>query len=372
MTASAESAERTPLEDRLISLIRANGPITVADYMSDALGHPHDGYYMARAPIGAEGDFTTAPEISQIFGELIGLWLLQTWTDMGAPGEFNLVELGPGRGVLMADVLRAAALRREFLDAAHLVLVETSGRLRHEQQTRLRGQSVKPTWADEFGEIPPGPLLIVANEFFDCLPIRQFERTANGWRERMVGLNDAGDSLAFTHHPTPPPPEIDLPPPGDTEVGAIIEICEPATELARAIAARLVEHGGHALIIDYGHYGAGAGDSLQAVRAHAYWPVLSAPGAADMTAHVNFEAIAKAAIEGGASAWPPLAQGAFLHRLGLAARLERLCAGKSAEAREALITGAHRISAPDEMGEVFKAMCISAPSLPPPPGFETP
>ncbi|MBB5519998.1 class I SAM-dependent methyltransferase [Amphiplicatus metriothermophilus] len=366
------AAERTPLEERLIALIRANGPITVADYMADALGHPHEGYYMRAAPIGAAGDFTTAPEISQIFGELIGLWLVQSWLDIGQPATFNLVELGPGRGVLMVDILRAASVRPAFLDAATLWLVETSGRLRHEQQQRLRSFRPRPLWADEFADIPPDPTLIVANELFDCLPVRQFERAGAGWRERLIGVAPDGEALAFVHAKTPPPPEIDLPSAEETPEGAIFEICEPGRALAAEIAAFLVENGGRALIIDYGHIASGLGDTLQAVRRHRYWPVLASPGLADITAHVDFEALSRAALDAGAAVWGPVPQGTFLDRLGLALRVERLCAGKTAEEALAIRQGAHRIAAPEQMGEVFKAMCIASPDLPPPAGFEAP
>ncbi|MEX0646128.1 MAG: SAM-dependent methyltransferase, partial [Parvularculaceae bacterium] len=210
MSVDKASAEKTPLEERLIDLIKANGPISVADFMADALGHPHDGYYMSQAPIGAEGDFTTSPEISQIFGELIGLWLVQSWIEMGEPKSFNLIELGPGRGVLMADILRAAQLRPQFLNAAGVWLVETSGRLRHEQQRRLRGCAIPPLWIDDVAKIPPAPSLIIANEFFDCLPIRQFELTRGGWRERLIDIADDGQSLAFTLAKTPQSHQIAL------------------------------------------------------------------------------------------------------------------------------------------------------------------
>lgn len=364
--------EKTLLEDRLISLIKANGPITVADYMSDALNHPHDGYYMSGAPIGAEGDFTTAPEISQIFGELIGLWLVQSWVDMGEPSRFNLIELGPGRGVMMADILRAARIRPAFLHAADLWLLENSGRLRHEQQQRLKAVGGKPLWADDFGDLPPAPSLIVANEFFDCLPIRQFERVGAGWRERLVGVSQDGLSLAFTHSPTPPTPDIRLPPADETLAGAIFEICAPGVELAGEIASWLVDHGGRALIIDYGHLASGLGDTLQAVRRHKFWPVLAAPGKADITAHVDFQALSHAAIAAGAVTWGPLPQGLFLRRIGLETRMAKLCADKSAAEKEAILSGALRISAPEQMGEVFKALCLSASGLPAPAGFEAP
>lgn len=369
MTERATAHEATPLEERLIALIKSRGPITIADYMEDALFHPHDGYYTSQAPIGAKGDFTTAPEISQIFGELIGLWLVQSWTEMGAPQAFNLVELGPGRGVLMQDILRAAKLRPAFLDAAHVWLVETSGRLRHEQQRRLRGAGIATDWADSFTDIPPAPSLIVANEFFDCLPIRQFVRTATGWRERLVGLDASGDSLAFVEAATPPLATLSLPDTDQIAKGAIYETGEAAEQMVDEIASALVAHGGRALIIDYGHLGAGAGETLQAVRRHASWPVLAAPGRADITAHVNFDRLIGAAFGAGAAAHGPVPQGEFLERLGLSARLERLCGGKSPAEIADIFAGAHRISAPSAMGELFKVVCLGAPGLAEPAGF---
>jgi NADH dehydrogenase [ubiquinone] 1 alpha subcomplex assembly factor 7 len=359
----------SPLEERLIALIKSMGPISIADYMADALGHPHHGYYMTGAPIGADGDFTTSPEISQVFGELIGAWLVQSWSEMGEPARFNLVELGPGRGVLMADILRTARLRPGFLSAAELHLVETSGRMRHEQSRRLSGSAPQPNFADEFADIPAAPTLLVANEFFDCLPIRQYQRLAEGWRERRIGVSSDGAALAFTHGPTPPPPDTPLPPAAATAEGAIFEVCDAALALSVEIAKTLAAQGGRALIIDYGHLQSGLGDTLQAVRRHAFWPVLQAPGQADLTAHVDFEALSRAAIEAGAAVFGPTTQGAFLSRLGLDARLERLVVGRSADDATRLREGARRLAAPDAMGEIFKVVCLSAPALPPPAGF---
>jgi len=369
MSRSAPTPETTPLEERLIALIKSRGPITVADYMEDALLHPHDGYYTSQTPIGAKGDFTTSPEISQIFGELVGLWLVQSWIDMGSPAAFNLVELGPGRGVLMQDVLRAARLRPAFLDAAHVWLVETSGRLRHEQQRRLRDAGIATDWADAFEDVPAAPTLIIANEFFDCLPIRQFVRVGAGWRERMIGIDAEKSALAFTLCATPPLATTPLPDPASVEEGSIYEIGQAGEQMAEAITRALVENGGRALVIDYGHLHSGAGDTLQAVRDHAYWPVLSSPGRADITAHVNFERLARTVFAAGGAAHGPIPQGLFLERLGLAMRLERLSLGKTPEEAADLFAGAHRISSSAQMGELFKALSISAPGLPDPEGF---
>lgn len=371
MSEGASAPETTPLEERLIDLIKLKGPITIADYMSDALGHPHEGYYMRASPIGAEGDFTTAPEISQVFGELIGLWLVETWQAMGAPESFNLVELGPGRGVLMEDILRAARLRPGFARAAQVWLLETSGRLRLEQQKRLKTTEAKPLWADDYADISPAPALIVANEFFDCLPVRQFERIKSGWRERLVGLDDSGTRLSFTLDATPPPPEFNLPDISECEIGDIFETSFVAHQFTSDICATLNEHGGHALIIDYGHMEHGFGDTLQAVKDHAYWPPLASPGHADLTAHVDFEALAKIAIDSGANAHGPVTQGRFLDRLGLPLRVEALCKGQDEKTANEIRAGAARIAAPNAMGEIFKVMCISSPNLPTPAGFES-
>lgn len=368
-TTQGDFPEKTPLEERLINLIKLKGPITVADYMADAIGHPHEGYYMSQKALGAEGDFTTAPEISQIFGELIGLWLVEAWRGMGSPDSFNLIELGPGRGVLMADMLRAARLRPDFARAACIWLLETSGRLRHEQQKRLRASGVKPLWADEFADIPPAPSLIVANEFFDCLPIRQFERVEAGWRERLVGLSPKGESLEFATASAPPPADMELPPEEEAALGDIFELSTAARDFAGDIAQTFTEYPGHALIIDYGHMASGLGDTLQAVRRHKYWPPLASPGRADVTAHVDFEALARTAVDLGAAAHGPVTQGRFLESLGLSIRVETLCKDKSAAEAEAIRTGAHRIAAPNEMGEIFKVLCVSSPALPAPAGF---
>jgi len=371
MTQSANLPDdANSLESRLKTLIRQRGPISITDFMIDALSHPHEGYYMNTNPIGQGGDFTTAPEISQIFGEIIGLWLLQSWIDMGSPKSFNLVELGPGRGVLMADILRAARLRPEFISAAHIWLVETSGRLRHEQQKTLRiHKDAKINWADRVEDIPPAPCLMVANEFFDCLPIRQFERQHLGWHERYVGL-DHKDQLSFITMPAPTHVEHPLANNNEAKPGDIIELCQPALEVTSTLTRFLLEHGGHALIIDYGNYSSSFGDSLQAVRDHQYWPVLKMPGKADITAHVDFQRLLDTALHEGASVYGPQAQGRFLDRLGLSFRIEALCRNKTQEQQDTIRAGAERIASSSQMGELFKVLCISSPNLTPPAGFE--
>lgn len=348
----------TPLKDKLTLRIQANGPITVADYMTACLGDPEAGYYITRDPFGEKGDFITAPEISQMFGELIGAFCLQAFEALGRPESFHLVELGPGRGTLMADLLRTATLRPAFPQAAKLSLVETSPKLRTVQSETLKQAPLTPTFRDRFADVPEGPLILVANEFFDALPIHQFVKTAQGWRERMVGLSENGE-LTFGIG-TALLPDADLPATAqNAPEGAIVETQPAANAIAEEIGARLAEFGGAALIIDYGYLQSAAGDTLQALYKHAYDDVLAHPGEADLTAHVNFEALARAARTGGATPLAPLEQGEFLLRLGLLERAGRLGAGKSHEVQEAIRDAVERLAAPDKMGRLFKVLALS-------------
>lgn len=318
-------------------------------------------YYAARDPFGAAGDFTTAPEISQAFGECLGLWAAVTWDLMGRPDPVLLVELGPGRGTLMADALRAAAeVARPFRHATRVHLVETSPRLREAQRARL-GDAVA-AWHEDLAALPPGPAILLANEFFDALPIRQFVRRGGEWRERWV---HGGTFLERPIGEGAPP----LPP--EAPEGAVFEVNEPARALAAALGARLAAQGGAALVLDYGPAESGFGDSLQAVRAHARADPLAEPGSADITAHVDFAALAAAARAAGAAVHGPLPQGVFLQRLGLASRAAMLAAARPAQAA-AQLSAAHRLLAPESMGRLFKALCLCHPGFPaPPPGFES-
>jgi len=309
---------------------------------------------------------------------------VQSWLDLGAPKPFNLVELGPGRGVLMDDVLRAARLRPEFIAAANIWLVETSGRLRHEQQKRLkRHTEANVQWADRFHDIHAAPTLIIANEFFDCLPVSQYVWQRTGWHERLVGLDPEENSLTFEIAPTPSldaallahplvvtpldEPRQGVPQPDE---GDVLELNPSAQKLSAEIAGFRMEHKGRALIIDYGPGASGFGETLQAIRDHQYWPPLSTPGRADLTAHVDFQMLGAAALHEGATYYGPQAQGRFLDRLGLALRVEALCKARPEQEREEIRQGAYRLSSPAQMGELFKVICLSAPDLPPPAGFE--
>jgi len=334
--------------------------------MAEALMHPVHGYYAKADPFGADGDFTTAPEISQMFGELIGLWCVEMWHQLGAPAEIQLVELGPGRGTLMVDALRAASIVPAFIDAVSLHLVEASPALRSVQENSLRAFSV--TWHDTMATVPDGPMLLVANEFFDALPIHQFTYTEKGWCERLVTSIDGDFSLIVAPRSAPLASLIPKPLSAIATIGAITEICPAALSLIERISAKLVEFGGAALVIDYGDEQVQARPTLQSLRAHEYHDFLQTPGAADITAHVDFAGLKRAVVPK-AECWGPIAQRDFLLRLGLMERAERLRV-KAPEMQRADLDGAcHRLIAPEEMGTLFKALAITADRANPPPAF---
>jgi len=352
----------TALKAAILRQIRAQGPMSVAEYMTQCLLHPRHGYYATRDPLGAAGDFTTAPEISQMFGELIGLALAQAWLDQGAPAPVTLAELGPGRGTLMADALRATAHVPGFQDALSLHLVEASAPLRAAQEATLG--DVAPVWHDSVTTLPDQPLLLIANEFFDALPVRQFQRVGDGWAERMIGA----EAEALVMGLSPPAPLADLAHRlGDTEEGHIVETRPAAAPIMAAIAQRIAAHGGTALIVDYGDWRS-LGDTFQALQAHEYADPLAEPGAADLTAHVDFEALALAATP--LRATPLVPQGVLLERLGVATRAEALARGLEGDARARHLAAYRRLTHGDEMGHLFKAMALSPPQAPAPPGFD--
>jgi NADH dehydrogenase [ubiquinone] 1 alpha subcomplex assembly factor 7 len=350
----------TALSRKLARQIEATGPISIAEYMALCLGDPEHGYYTTREPFGQGGDFVTSPEISQVFGELIGLWAVATWEAMGSPETFVLAELGPGRGTLMADALRAARVRPEFLKAATVALVEISPRLRVAQAEAIAPLGVEPLWRDRVEDLPAGPLIVIANEFFDALPVRQIERTAEGFAERMIGRGEKGE-LVFGLRPTedaaPHVTQYGLP------TGTIVELRPAATAIMATLAARIVAEGGAALVIDYGYAEPGFGDTLQALYRQLYDGALNHPGEADLTAHVDFAALARAATAEGAVAYPVTTQGEFLGVLGIADRVRALAAGKSPEEQQAIGVAAHRLVHPDAMGLLFKVLAIGAPGL---------
>lgn len=349
----------TALQDLIAARITQGGPITLADYMADALMHPTHGYYSTRDPLGAAGDFITAPEISQMFGELIGLVVAQSWLDQGAPAAFALVELGPGRGTLMADILRAGSKVAGFTEAAAVHLVETSPTLRAEQAAR-----VTATWHDDVTTLPDLPTFAVANEFFDALPIRQFHRDSAGWREVQVGL-DGGTLTAGLSAPAPLAQldhRLD-----DTQQGDVVEICPAMPAIISSLGARIDANGGMALIIDYGDWRS-LGDTVQALKNHDATDPFAAPGTADITAHVDFEAIAQAAAPARYTRLAP--QGVFLERLGITQRAQALAATLSGAALDAHIAAHRRLTHPSEMGSLFKVMGLYPADAPPPAGLE--
>ena len=353
------------LAERIAALIAAQGPISVAQYMTLALHDSEAGYYATRDPFGRGGDFITAPEISQMFGEMLGLWCGQAWVDQGCPKNTKLVELGPGRGTLMADAVRVLKRVPGFLAEVELVLVEASPTLRNMQREKLRDSGAQIRWTTHF-DVQDSPLLLLANEFFDALPIRQYVKTARGWCERMVVLKDGALDFALAPQVTPaaaiPASRAGAPD------GGVYETAPAATSLAEEIGRVIAHHGGAALLLDYGYTGVGFGETLQAIADHRFAPLLENPGTRDLSAHVDFTALAAAARHGGAQIFGPRPQGEFLGALGIGARARRLAETNPAEAGP--VTGAvERLTAPSQMGTLFQAMALLPPSAPTPPGF---
>ena len=359
------------LLDHLKRRITLDGPISVADYMADCLGHPDHGYYMTRDPFGEAGDFITAPEVSQMFGELIGLWLVECWKQRNSPKAVTLVELGPGRGTLMSDILRAAKMAPAFLKAVDIHLVETSPALRRHQEKALAGHKV--TWHDDLSSVPErGALYAVANELFDALPIHQLVRTESGWRERMIGLDPENGGLAWGLSPGTPGliarmnPRLE----GEARPGDIAEICPAGAGIARELGRRISESDGVGLFIDYGYARSACGDTFQALKGHQYVDVLDHCGEADLTAHVDFEALALSFQMTGAQPAPLLTQGEFLNRLGLSMRAQALARGADGKQIEALQAAYDRLTGADQMGELFKVLAIGGRDHPKLPGFD--
>jgi SAM-dependent MidA family methyltransferase len=352
------------LAEILAARIRETGPLTLADYMNECLLHPQHGYYTTRDPLGVSGDFTTAPEISQMFGELLGLSLAQAWLDQGQPATFTLAELGPGRGTLMADLLRATRSVPGFHAAAEIHLVEASPALRAAQEKTLAGYGVQ--WHGDISALPDQPLFLIANEFFDALPVRQFIRKGDGWQEKLVGLENG--TLAFGLGTAAAQPALAhrL---EDTKDGDLVELCSAAAPITAQIAARIAAHGGAALIVDYGDWRS-LGDTLQALRHHARAAPLQDPGSADLTAHVDFEALALAAKSAGAGFARLCPQGVFLERLGITRRAQSLAAQLEGDALNHLIAAHRRLTHPEEMGNLFKVLGLYPARAAPPPGLE--
>jgi SAM-dependent MidA family methyltransferase len=355
----------TPLADRIKSLIRANGPISVADYFAICLGDPQHGYYQTKQPFGTTGDFTTAPEVSQLFGEMIGVFLLHAWQQHNMPSDVQLIEIGPGRGTMMLDILRVISQLAPLLyQNMSINLVETSPSLSKTQAETLKKHDGKIKWHQSIDDVPAGFSLIAANELFDAIPIRQYVRNARGFVERVVSL-DANDQLIFIEGTG----GIDislLPPLAERQpLGAIFEYSPARDSVMQALCDRLSSKGGTAVILDYGHMVSGYGDTLQALRKHNFDPVLAHPGEADLTSHVDFEALVAIAKANDIHINGCIRQGDFLYGLGLAERAKSLALKATADQTIAIAEAVNRLAGEGagKMGELFKVLAVSSPQV---------
>ncbi len=361
----------TPLEKHLISLIKQQGPITIAQLMQVAVSDKHLGYYAQKDPFGAGGDFITSPEISQMFGELMGVWCAHYWQQMGSPANFVMAELGPGRGTLMKDLLRGSRHVKGFHAAMEIHLVETSPLLREKQQQMLLGENMpKAYWHESFSALPEKPMLLIANEFFDALPIHQFVRSKQEWCEKILVVDGSGGlnfSLATENSPAAAMIPAAL---ANAPEGTIFETSPLSNSIVRQITTRIVRQGGAALIIDYGYEMPGGKDTLQAVSHHHYHPVLDSVGEADLTAHVDFNALHEAAVQSGAKSYPVLTQASLLGALGIHFRANSLMQRATPEQQERILTELIRLTDKDQMGQLFKCMAITRSEGPAPIGFQ--
>jgi len=353
-------AETLTLAQQIDAQIRATGPMSLATYMGLALSHPQRGYYAAHHPIGANGDFITAPEISQMFGELVGFFIVNLWQQMGEPKSFTLLELGPGRGTLMQDALRAAGKADGFENALHLQLFEQNALLKVEQEKRLGKYA--PYWSSDIDAVSEDPIFVVANEFFDALPIKQFVRTDDGWHERLIGLN--GEIRTFGLSPTPiadsaAPPEV-----RGAYAGEVLELSTAAVDAMQRLSRRVALQGGAILALDYGYERTQTGETLQAVKSHTFADALDAPGETDISAHVNFGVLGEAARATGLAVAPLAHQGEWLLRLGIGERAKTLARANPGEAAN-IARAVERLTAPEQMGTLFKVLCAHSPGLRP-------
>jgi len=365
----AMTVKSNPLEAEILRRIAVAGPMPVSEYMALCLTDPEHGYYTSRNPLGARGDFITAPEVSQMFGELVGLWVAATWKLMGSPENVRLIELGPGRGTLMKDALRAAKVMPAFFEAVVVHLVEINPILKAQQERMLEQGSVPIYWHSAIEEVPKGPAIVIANEFFDAQPVQQAVKTADGWHERCVTVG-AGSKFCYTAGVVPIP-HFDMVLPRTVREAPAESIFEwradrPALELGR----RIMESGGAALVIDYGHTVSAIGDTFQAVRRHAFADPLTAPGTLDLTAHVDFQAMAQVVEAMGPIAYGPIEQRVLLRSLGIETRAARLKANSAIP--NAIDAALERLigEGPKAMGTMFKAIAFAHPKLGKPPGFD--
>ncbi len=356
----------------LIKLIKAQGPITIATFMAEALGNAKYGYYMKQDPFGGKGDFTTAPEISQMFGEMVGLWHAVNWLNMGSPDKIHLIEIGPGRATLMQDVLRAMKVIPGLLDAIEVHLVEMSPKLREIQAEKLKNYA-QLTWhnriSDALGSAKGEPILIIANEFFDALPVRQFQKQETGWHERLICLDDQ-EKLSLQLAPVASPEQVIPVALHRADIGSIAEVCTIGENICSEIAEHIQQYCGAALIIDYGHDAHGTGDTLQAVKNHKYVDILSDPGDVDLTCHVDFQRLKEIALKCETRTYGPINQGKFLKSLGIEARSQTLLANANDQQQKDILSALHRLTDNSEMGALFKVLGLTDKSLAGVTGFE--
>lgn len=356
--------KRVSLKQEIIKLIKSGGPISVSAYMGECLANPKYGYYMQQKPFGSEGDFTTSPEISQIFGELVGIWCAAAWQQMGCPKDIAIVELGPGRGLLMKDFLRGTKHINHFHESIEIHMVEVSDALTKIQQENLKEAHNNITWHKEIASLPVKPMLLVCNEFFDALPIHQYIKTEKGWSERFIALDDE-DNFIFTDKPSFDLPDIY----NEAKIGDIVETCPAAEVIMSEIASHIEMADGAALVIDYGYGGQKFGDSLQAMKNHQYSDIFENIGSSDLTAHVNFDALQSAASQYNVNNYKLISQRDFLVNLGIELRMQSLLKSASDGQKDEIISACERLIDPKDMGSLFKVMTITNANMTNPVGF---
>jgi NADH dehydrogenase [ubiquinone] 1 alpha subcomplex assembly factor 7 len=358
--------EMPEFREKLINLIKANGPISISEYMTQALCHPKFGYYMKQDPFGKKGDFTTAPEISQMFGEMIGIWVANYWNMAGKPAKIYLAEMGPGRGTLMQDILRAIAVLPDLKNAAEVHLVEISPALKTIQKECLTDYNI--TWHDSMDDLlkaaNDAPLYLIMNELFDALPIRQFQMSKACWHERMVSITQDETALQMVLMPDPVTSSLVPEVIRTANEGSLYEVCPAGDALIDNIATHIKKTGGAALIIDYGYDKYSTGDTLQALENHKYADIFEKPGDADLTAHVNFKNLQVIAAHTSAKVTKITSQGAFLNQLGIMARAEKLLLKASPQQQQDIYSALNRLLSEDEMGSLFKVLCVHDGTVP--------
>ncbi len=356
----------TPLFSIIHDIISSEGPITLERYMEIVLHHPDYGYYRHDDPLGAHGDFVTAPEVTQMFGEMVGVWCVEVWKQMGEPNPFALLELGPGRGTLLMDILRATSKITGFQKAFRLHLFESNATLRKIQKEKLGDYA--PVFVENIERLPWMPTIVLANEFFDTIPMRQFFKTEKGWRERLVDCQ-AGRLLFIEGEPQLTPLGVAANVAGDTRIGWTYEVSPSSLAIVQQVSGHVVRHGGAGLIVDYGYSAPMGADTLEAWHKHKFIDPLEFSGEADVTADVDFSALKTIALHTGARVVGPIGQGEFLKNLGIEVRAAQLVRSASEDTAAVVKADLNRLIDPAHMGVSFKAMSILAPSLKDAPGF---